>query len=202
MRSNWMTLSLAGALTLVACSDDLTPATFDAGPGDDGGGAPSSHVTTSEPGDGTFTTEVDATAMDAWVGFDFQTRGELAESDASWDLGFRRFEIKLDGGASGPGGVAIAALPGADFAALERAPAAGFTTDGADALAFSAGGGWYAYDPATHVLTPRDIVYVVRSVEGDYFKLAITSYYDAAGTAGHLAFRWAGLAAPAQGEAP
>lgn len=203
--STWGLTRLAGALaltsSLAACSEDLSLANVDAGmPGDDGGGMPS-RVTTIDNGDGTFTTSVDATSMDAWIGFDFQARKEATETDASWDLGFKRFEIKTNGGVTGAGGVEVAALPEADFAAINAAPAGGYAKDAADALVFNAGDGWYAYDPATHVLTPRDTVYVVRSAEGDYFKLSFTGYYDDAGTSGHPAFRWAPVAAPPASDA-
>jgi hypothetical protein len=175
-----------------ACSEDLAPAGGDAGTsGDDGAAAPG-HVTTTPNADGSFTTSIDATSMTEWIGFDFASRAEAAVGD----LAFKRFEVELDGGVSGTGGVEIAALPGADFATVTRAPAAGYTSDTAEALAFSAGDGWYAYDPATHVLSARAIVYVVRSSEGAYFKLAFASYYDAAGTPGHPSFRWAAVAAP------
>jgi hypothetical protein len=50
--------------------------------------------------------------------------------------------------------------------------------------------GWYDYDFATHVLTPRAIVYVVKSVEGNAFALQIVEYYDDAGTSGWLQMRW------------
>jgi hypothetical protein len=48
----------------------------------------------------------------------------------------------------------------------------------------------------THVLTPRAQVYVVRTAEGNAFKLEILAYYDDAGTSGMLTIRWAPL--PAQ----
>jgi hypothetical protein len=46
---------------------------------------------------------------------------------------------------------------------------------------------------ATHVLTPRKLVYVVRGANGRYYKLEMLEYYDAAGTAGYPTFRWAPL---------
>lgn len=189
---NHVFLAVTLAALCGACSEDLSPLTPDAGaPGSDGGGA-TTHVTTTANADGSFTTSIDATSKDTWIGFDFDRRAESPHGD----LAFKRFEVKLDGGTSGTGGVEIAALPGADFAAVTHAPAGGWITDTMEALAFSAGDAWYAYDPATHVLTPRDIVYVVRSAEGEYFKLAFAGYYDAAGTAGHPSFHWAPVAAP------
>ncbi len=193
----WPRFLFLSVLALAACSEELAPAEPDAGsPGDDGGPPPPSKVTTTEEGDGSFTTVVEATAMDAWVGFDFQSRGEVGETAASRDLSFKRFEIGVNGGTSGTGGVEVAVLPGADFAALTRAPAGGYTTDAASGLAFMAGDGWYAYDGTTHVLSARDIVYVVKSAEGAYFKLAMIDYYDDAGSSGFPTFHWAPVLAP------
>ena len=64
--------------------------------------------------------------------------------------------------------------------------------NGSPDYAFGAGDGWYNYDPATHVLTARDTVFVVKTPGGD-FKLQFSSYYDAAGTPGMPQFRWAKL---------
>jgi hypothetical protein len=54
-------------------------------------------------------------------------------------------------------------------------------------------GGWYDYDFMTHVLTPR--AQVVRTAQGNAFKLEILAYYDDAGTSGMLTIRWAPLIA-------
>ena len=56
---------------------------------------------------------------------------------------------------------------------------------------------WYDYDVTTHVLTPREVVYVVRGGNGRYYKLEMLDYYHSAGTAGYPAFRWAALDVPA-----
>jgi hypothetical protein len=195
---------LAIAAALPACAEDLRPDQPDAGvPGgdddDDGGGGPS-HVTNTDNGDGTTTTVVDATRDADWVYLDLETAAEVGEGD-DWDLAFQRFKIKLNGGVSGDGGMEVAILPGADFGAMVAAPADGWVTDVADGpdddadpdLAF---GGWYAYDVATHVLTPNDQVYVVRSGAGGYFKLEMLDYYDDAGTSAFPKFRWGPVEPP------
>jgi hypothetical protein len=195
--NKWNLLALAGALVLGACSEDLAPGTPDAGIVDgDGGPITPSKVKTTDNGDGTFTTIVDAVSMTEVTGFDFQTRTEHAPSDKVWDLWFRRFEVRSNGGVNGEGGVEVAVLPLADFATLKRAPGGGWVSDTIDDTAFNAGDGWYVYDPSVHLLKPRDIVYVVRSAEGAYFKLQFTSYYDDAGGSGHPTFRWAPVEAP------
>jgi hypothetical protein len=185
-------------LALVACTDDIRP--------DDSGDdepEPETHVTHTDHGDGTRTTQVDATRMDAWVYLDLDSTEEVAETDARWDLAFQRFKIRIDGGVSGGGGMELAVLPGADFAAA-AAPTRGYFTDEADGadddsdpdLAFLRGDGWYSYDVATHVVTPRDQIYVVGSTEGRYYKLRLTDYYDSAGTSGFPMFDWGPITSP------
>ena len=98
-------------------------------------------------------------------------------------------------------------LEGADFAALEQAPAAAaWLADQPDSsdedkepdYAISSGdGAWFAYDVVTHVLTPRPVVYVLRTGDGRFFKLKMNGYYDMAGTAGYPSFTFAPLTAPA-----
>lgn len=163
----------------------------------DGGEAGADNgIAVEDEGDGVYVTVVDARDEAAWQRFDFESRGEVDESSAAWDLGFSRFNVETR--------VEVAVLADQEFAGLTRAPADGYVTDGpavdpADmetmpGYAFDL---WYAYDPATHVLAARDdVVYVVRSAEGNYFKVQMLDYYDDAGTSGYVSLRWAAVAAP------
>ena len=68
--------------------------------------------------------------------------------------------------------------------------------DGADSnsdvdSAFLKDDGWYLYDLVKHRLQARDIVYVVHTGDGAYFKLQPLAYYDAAGNAGVISFDFA-----------
>ena len=189
-------------LLAAACADDINPS-GDRDGGRPDGGDPSARIVTEDNGDGSFTTRIDATSMIEWVRFDAATGEEAAPS--TWDLGFQRFHLQLNGGVTGTAGVEIAVVPGVSFDDLTEAPAGGYLTDLADGdddgdepdYAFEQGDGWYAYDPDTHVLTPRDQLYVVRDSDGAHLKLAIESYYDDAGTGGFITFRWATLTAAA-----
>jgi hypothetical protein len=201
VRILFVSFLLVAAVT--ACAADLQP--DPPGGGDPDGGSAQSHITHTDNGDGSTTTQVDATRDAEWVHLDLETKTEVTAADPAWDLAFQRFKIKIDGGVSGAGGMEVAVLPAADFGAMAVAPADGYITDDPDGddegsepeLAFLRGDGWYSYDPATHVLAPRDRVHVVRSVEGGYFKLEMTNYYDGAGTSGFPTFRWAPVASPA-----
>jgi hypothetical protein len=185
------------------CASDLQPQPFDAGAVPDGG----VRRVTSTVEDGVTSTRVDSQSSELWVYFDLDSGTEAVVGDPrtspAWDLGFQRFLIKTNGGVSGTAGVEVAVLPGADFDALTRAPSSGYIVDQNDSsdegdspdFAFLAGDPWYVYDPMYHTLTPRDVVYVVRTSTA-YFKVQLTGYYDGAGTGGFPTFRWAPVEAP------
>jgi hypothetical protein len=169
----------------------------------DGGVGPV--VVSTENADGTTTTRVDSRDNMSWVNFDFESKERVPPTDSKWDVGLQRYKIQVNGGASGSGGVEVALLPGADFDALEKAPSSGWITDAPDSptdddeepdKAFHVGEGWYIYDITVHTLTARDIVYVVKSHEGNYYKVKLKTYYDDAGTPGFPTFRWAKIDPP------
>lgn len=202
------TLLLAG--WIAACGPDLRP---DPGnppdPEEPGPGPTNPQLTHVEHGDGTFTTTVDATSSEAWIGLDLDQRTQAnGAEDKQWDIAFQRFHIRLRGGVSGTGSVEGTILKDVDFAQVSQAPAAGYFTDAADSddadsnpdTVFETGDAWYSYDPTTHKLTPRPQVYVVRSDQGAYFKVQLLAYYDAAGTPAMLQFRWGPVQPPATGE--
>ena len=169
-------------------------------------------LTHTDNGDGTFTTRVEATSEESWLHINLEDRSLVTVTDpatsSAWDLGFQRFKIKTNSGISGQGGVGTVALPGEDFDALTQAPASGYVEDAADGddedsdddLAFLGAEPWYDYNPADHTLSPRDAVYVVRTVEGNYFKIQMLGYYSDAGSAGYPQFRWGAIDPPEGGD--
>lgn len=200
--------TLAASLLLAACAPDLEESIADgseSGTSDDGGGDEGGpQIQHEDEGNGVTRTVVDSTDDAKWIYLDLESGQQLELADGTtsdaWDLGFRRFDVAIDGGVSGPGGMEAVVLEGVAFADVTEVPAEGWITDAADGddenedpdLALA---GWYAYDFMTHVLTPHPIVYVVRTVEGNAFKLEIVDYYDEAGTSGFLTLRWAPVAA-------
>ncbi len=204
-------VSAAAAVGLIGCAPTLE--TPNDGP-DAGPEEIDSLITHEDPGDGATITRVDARKATEWVYLSLASKESVTpaapETSTEWDLGFRRFTIKLNGGVSGAGNVELTTLPSQDFDALALAPEAEYVTDEPDTsvedggdenedpdYAFATGDSqWFDYNPMTHVLTPRDMVYVVRSTTGIYYKLAVMSYYDDAGASGYLTFRWQEIDAP------
>lgn len=188
--------------TAVACSDQaiaqldlkLTPA-----PG---------QITTTAV-DGGFLSVIDATAGGSppTAGYVYGvfsptglTRATLQDQAAldslDWDIAFRRFVIRLNGGDSGPSCVGAVALPlGTQFDAVTQPPAgasygaddflsdapnctfqddgSGLTTSPATALA-NANASFYAYTSCVQ-MTGR--VFVVRTRFGRHVKVQVTGYY-------------------------
>lgn len=193
-------LTIASLATAAGCADKIDHDHPDASVAGDAPITPAGKVTTTRNNaDGTYTTVVDSTSMTDWTFADFET-GMEAATTAPWDLRFQRTHISTNGGASGTGGVSVAALTGTTFAAVTSAPADGWISDAADGngdgmpdYAFEQGDGWYDYDQTTHVVTPKPIVWVVKTDGGSTLKLEVQKYYDGAGTSGWFTLHWGPL---------
>lgn len=180
-----------------ACAPDLEAELADDDGGDAGGGA----QIESTIEDGVVHSTIDATDEAAWIRLDLETGAQVDDSPDSdaWDLAFQRYNVALNGGVSGSGGMSAIVLMDAALDDVTAVPSGPWLTDLPDGDDHGdepdyVTAGWYDYDFATHVLTPRPIVYVVKSVEGNAFALQIVAYYDDAGTSGWLQLRWKPLA--------
>jgi hypothetical protein len=145
---------------------------------------------------------LDASSQTDWVYFNLTRGGVVKVTDEQtsrdWDIAFKRFSIKLNGGVSGTGGAEAVVLKEA-FDSVSQAPASGFVSDApdgedtdteADYLLSTGDSGWYDYDPNSHTLTARSQVYVVRAVDDNVFKLAVQGYYNDAGSSGYPVIRY------------
>lgn len=145
---------------------------------------------------------IDATNKQSQVYVDLDDAKELKPDEAfatnEWDLAFKRFDVFMNSGASGPTGtVEGQVLDGADWDSLTTAPADGYVVDPPDRLFNAVAEGWYRYDIGVHRLFVRDnLIYVVRTTKGTYLKLRMLNYYDAAGTPAVISLEYAPLTAP------
>lgn len=210
-----VSLSLLLGLAFAGCSEKLTAqggddaGASDAGSLPDGAGIPSSsgNFSHSINDHGVVVTRVDATSTTEWHYLDFETGLSVTDGvpdERTWDIALQRFKIVSNGGVSGPGGAFVMQVRETDFGALTAVPAGGEwiedrpdgeldrDTTADSAFAFSDGADdWYSYDLATHRVSPRDdIFYVVRTPEGNFFKIRMTGYYDGSGTPGLITFEW------------
>lgn len=135
---------------------------------------------------------VDARAENRWRHFDF-SRGALVSEPRGngWDLAFRRFTIIGNGGDGFAGHAGIRDLGTVPFGDVAEVPADGYldTRVRSDST-HPAIADWYDYGFSSHLLTPRNHVYAVRTADGRYAKLRILGYYCPGPTPGCLAFEY------------
>jgi len=201
-------LSVAAVFVVAGCAENIG-----ADPGPDAGDTstgPVSKVKTLEDADGGYMiTTVDASSEDDWIYFQLATGSEGTPDGADWDLAFQRFKIKSNGGISGNGGVEVARMASATFDDVSIAPTMEYLVDAEDSddtdvdpdYPFLGPTPWFDYNPMDHSLSPADVVYVIRSVDGDYYKFQMLGYYNEPGTSGYPQFRWASVDQP-DGTAP
>jgi hypothetical protein len=131
----------------------------------------------------------DVAAPSGWVYFDLRGGRVVTPTtpadDRSWDLAFSGAYIATNSGTSGGGAGGGADPQVASLDELAGTQAATFTVDtmlnqnppangqysGNGALA-----AWYDYDMATHVATPKNKAYLVKTADGGLAKLKITGF--------------------------
>lgn len=122
---------------------------------------------------------IDASDPEAWRYAELARGTVAADPTAAWDLAFRRFEVRLNGGPGyrGQGGAidlgdvaldSVGTLPSEGYRAMEPS--------GRDTIN-PVLDHWYAYSYTTHVLTPKDRTLALRTHDGRGVALRFVSYY-------------------------
>lgn len=158
-----------------------------------------------------------------WVYYKLSSKSAVAipspTTSTDWDLAFKRYRIKLNGGVSGPGRASLLTVSGVssfdsanqansgtylndqNFSISYTSTSACYTNDGIN-YAFlndftgSANNCWFTYSLSTHTLSPKDQYYFFTDAGGSYYKLKITNYYSESGTSGYISFHWAKVLNP------
>lgn len=113
----------------------------------------------------------------ALYSFKDSSRVDLSDSaSTNWDFGARFVSIIVNSHASGPGNGGVITQDGI-FDSYTTAPADGYGYDTTSTnLAVDNGltTGWYNYDNATHVLSPKaGKFFVIKTADGHYVKMEI-----------------------------
>lgn len=166
--------------------------------------------TTTQGENGDFQTIIDATAGGAFstephdfTYYSFSAKevleitDEQASSSNEWHVAFKRSEIRLNGGVSGPGRISgLNLTDGPDVIAMETfdditasdiPERDSFLSDG-PAFAINQ---WYTYDSVSHIISAAGHVYELRTANGLSAKFVVDSLEDAGRSdAGKISFRW------------
>ncbi len=129
------------------------------------------------------TNTIDVTNKEAVVYVDVATNAEVVvaapETSDGWDISFQDHVVTVNGGVSGIGNVEIAHVDDVPFQDVNNESATNFRSDTDEAgAAFKVDGNWYTYDRTTHIMTPRNRVYLVKNTAGDLFKVQLVGYYE------------------------
>ncbi|MEE2904531.1 MAG: HmuY family protein [Myxococcota bacterium] len=202
------TLAGLSLMVMIGCAEDIKPndMNMNMNMNTDLGGP---EITITEKAGDVTEAQINASGNDAWVYLDLESKKQVTtmtpDSDSGWDLAFKRVKVKTNSGISGTGDVKVARLSETDFGTLTDAPTSGYVQDSEDSddadtdpdYAFYTPSTWYDYSgPPDHTITPGAYTYIVKTVEGNFYKLRFTDYYDAAGTSGYPKIEWAPVTKP------
>lgn len=142
---------------------------------------------------------IDARSENVWVYFDFSRGAVVPVLDAkqdAWDLAFKRYVMRTNGGRSNPNGQgAVLRLPKRDFAAVSQVPGdVEFQADIHPKNRLHPFNPvlekWYNYSYLANVLAPKPGIYVIRTQDGKYAKMRLLSYYCPGNVAGCMTFEY------------
>ena len=164
---------------------------------DNGSGLMDSGDTASEI-EGVYSRVVNATDYELWTYLDLETNSFVEVDDpmasSDWDIGMLRYHIKLNSGIHGPAEVQAVIVEGEDYDTYAEVPTDGYQIDledeNGDGTPEYVFGTWYDYDISTHILTPKNSFYVVKSKNQFHYKFQILSYYSDAGTPANVHINW------------
>jgi hypothetical protein len=131
--------------------------------------------------------------------FDFSQGSVVGVQDLktdNWDLALQRHVIRTNGGDTNPAGQAgILAIEAQTLADVNQVPSdTALVSDVRTKKRLHAYNPelhkWYHYSYTNNVLSPKPIVYVVRTQDGKYAKMRILSYYCKNDVAGCMTFEY------------
>ena len=138
-----------------------------------------------------------AQRLHEWVYFDFSRRSvipDAARRSLDWDLAFQRHRILTNGGATNPAGQGgVLDLGPQPLDSAFEVPLTGYVTDErpGDASRNRVLEDWYDYSWTSHILTPSDRTYAIRTADGRYAALRFVAYYCPGARPGCVTFLYA-----------
>jgi hypothetical protein len=152
---------------------------------------------------------LDTRAYDKWVYFSFEQGNEVTISDfqnsMDWDIGFHRYDVRVNCGTSGPGQGGSQSMGVVDFESVTQAPESGYSLNDSIGVIQESGVWEYTNVPGDTVLatwmnidfsnpppkyTISDEIYVILTADGKYVRIWLKDYFDDRSTSGHVTMRY------------
>ena len=154
------------------------------------------------------TITIDATAYDKWVYFSFADEQVVTVNDFSnsveWDIGFHRFDLRVNCGTSGPGQGGTHNAGKVDFSSITEAPEDGYSLNDSIDIMQEEGNWVYEAVPGDTVLatwltfsgppptyTVNDNIYIIKTADGKYAKIWLKDYYNDNAETGYVTVKYA-----------
>lgn len=127
-----------------------------------------------------------------------------ADLSKAWDIALKRWQIKINSGDSGPGGVTVSRVANKSLSEVTEAPTGTYNADTyfdkKCMFQFDPIGGigtvlsdWYEYESGTSRLVPKKEVWVLKRRDGKgHIKVQLTSYYKGT-TSANYSLTWSYL---------
>lgn len=155
----------------------------------------------------TGTISFDATAYYKWVYFSFADTLQVEVNDyltsSSWDIGFHRFDVRVNCGTAGPGKGGSFNAGKVDFESVISAPENGYSLNDSIEIILESGNWEYEAVPGDTVLaswlsftgppptyTVNDNIYVIKTADGKYAKIWLKDYYNNNSETGHITMKY------------
>lgn len=134
---------------------------------------------------------VDASDPERWVFFDFSRGSVVSDPVGGWDLAFNRFNVIVNGGPGFAGQGGALDLGPVPLDSVGELPVEGYgvTEAGRDSVN-AVLERWYAYSFTSHLLTPLDRTFAIRTADGRYARLRFLSYYCPGARPGCVTFEY------------
>jgi hypothetical protein len=157
------------------------------------------------------TVTLNASAYDKWVYFSFEENAIVEISDfansSSWDIGFHRMDVRVNGGMAGPGQGATKDMGKVEFSSITEAPESGYSENAMINILESPA------MPPTYVSVPGDTlmsnkwikmthgaggpsytisdhIFIIKTADGKYAKIWLSDYFNEEGKGGHPTMKY------------
>lgn len=155
----------------------------------------------------TKTVTLDATAYETWVYFSFSEDKEVTVSNFStsdaWDIGFHRYDVRVNCGTSGPGMGGSLNMGTIGFESVTEAPESGYSLNDSIGVIQESGvweyinvpgdtvlATWLTFEGPPPTYTINDNIYVIKTADEKYVKIWLKDYYNDESQTGHVTMRY------------